>query len=356
MQIGIKITGAQDSRDQKLFKSYFGEGAKGQDIQELVIEQAYQLERNKLSLLPCHEDYVNNKKVNGAIHDLIMEQLDKQRRWQELLAMVGLLLEHHESYRILLMKALLSPFALMSDVDLLVPQPLDIASLACELEEAGFELYRFRLFAHPLKIMAAPKDHVQKGLPSVDLYPDAMWMRKHVIDGLGVVARRRKQTIRGVQIWTPCPEDDLYLVATHAFAHCNITLAELDHGERLIRQEPFDWSQLLHSAASFGCQDGVYTYLRLLVCACQSAGIESHCPSEVIIELESTPACQAVKRWLDIAEQELTLPIRVPLWLGTVHSARYHLPAVRQRICFSELIMDAVIHGFNIGVYILRNR
>ena len=79
----------------------------------------------------------------------------------------------------------------------------------------------------------------------------------------------------------PGPEDDLYLVATHAFAHGNITLAELDHGARLIQPEAFDWSRVLRSATAFGCQDGVYVYLRLLVCVSELVGIGSNCPAQV---------------------------------------------------------------------------
>ncbi len=353
VQAGIVVSGPQAGRDQALLKSYFGEGAAGQDIHELTIEQAYQLKRNKFSLLPSESRGDDNLQTSGTLGDLVAEQLAKQQRWQELLATVGLWLEQLETSYVL-MKALRSPFALMSDVDLLVPQPLDIAHIAGELEAAGFALYRFRLLAHPLKIMAAPRRQSPEGLPTIDLYPDAMWIRKHVLDGLGVIARRRRQSVRGVSMWTPCPEDDLYLVATHAFAHGNITLAELDHGARLIQPEAFDWSRVLRSATAFGCQDGVYVYLRLLVCVSELVGTGSNCPAQVIAELERAPACQAVQRWLDRAEHELTLPIRVPWWLSTVRSAVHHLPAVSQRISMSELAMDAATHGFNIGIHLLK--
>ncbi len=350
---GIAVTGPQARRDQMLLSGYFGEAAAGQAVRELDIEQAHQLKRNKFSLLPSGCDGNGKLQTSVAMGGLVAEQQAGHQHWQELLTMAGLVLDRLEASYVL-MKALRSPFALMSDVDLLVPQPLDIATLAGELEAAGFALYRFRLLAHPLKVMAAPMDHVLKGLPSIDFYPDAMWIRKHVLDGPGVITRRRRQGVRGVSIWTPCSEDDLYLVATHAFAHGNFTLAELDHGTRLIRQEAFDWSRVLRSAAAFGCQDGVYAYLRLLVCVSQCIGVESKCPAQVIAELERAPACRAIRQWLDRAEQELTLPVRVPLWLGTVRSAVHHLPAVSRRIRLSELAMDAATHGFNIGIHLLR--
>ena len=350
---GIVVAGQQAEHDYLLLRGYFGEEAAGQVLAELDIEQAQQLKRNKFSLLPGGHRLDDNLRINGAVGRLAAEQQANHQRWQQLVAVVSKLLERLDTSYVL-MKALHSPFAMMSDVDLLVPQPLDIARIACELEAAGFALYRFRLLAHPLKVMAAPVEQSLKGSPTVDLYPDAMWIRKHVLDGPGVIARRCRQCVRGVSIWTPCPEDDLYLVATHAFAHGNITLAELDHGARLIRQEAFDWSRVLRSAAAFGCQDAVYAYLRILECVCNSVGLESGCPARVIAELEFNSACRAIQRWLDRTEQALILPVRVPLWPGTVRSAAYHLPVVRQRIRWSEWIMDGATYGLNIGVHLLR--
>jgi hypothetical protein len=350
----IAITGADAEYDHIVVQRYFGERAFDVAPKMIDIIQTRQLRENKFSVLP--HNYNGQDLAPGTapeVSDLVAQQQVQHRRWNAMLALAHAMFERI-GVEYVLMKALASPLALMSDVDFLVPQPRDIARIAAELERADFALYRFRLLAHPLKIMAVPADQSLKAPPGIDLYPDAMWVRKHVLDGPGVIVRRHMAEARGISIWQPCLEDDLYLVATHAFARGDITLAELDHGARLVRHAEFDWAYLIQSATAFGCVDAIYIYLRLLECACRSASLGEAVPPEVIGQLERFAASRGLRSWLDVIEHDLRFPLRIPLWLSTIRSGMYHLPAIRKRVRFSELLWDTACHGFMVGTHLLR--
>jgi hypothetical protein len=283
---------------------------------------------------------------------MLSQQRHSHLRWRDTLALARSLFDSlGVSY--VLMKALRSPFALMSDVDFLVPLPGDLAGMARVLEERGFALYRFRLLSHPLKIMAERTEPGERPSVNIDLYPDAMWIRKHVLDGLGVVERRRPRKSRGITVWEPSPEDDLYLVATHAFAHGEIHLAELDHGARILAAKSFSWPYLLEAADEFGCQDALYTYVRLLAATHEAMGCASPVLGDIVDALAAETACQSVARWLDDLG-ELTLPLRIPVPICTLRSARYHLPAVSRHLSWTELAFDAATHLLTAGTHLLR--
>lgn len=346
---GITLGGAQIEADATLLRQYFGPGAPGASRSGVGPRVATQLEINKLGILP----FSAPAETDGPGMEPALERCQaRQRRWQETLALATSLFDPLDvSY--LLMKALRSPFALMSDVDFLVPSPRDLARMTLALEDAGFALYRFRLLSHPLKIMAEEAQPGETPLANIDLYPDAMWIRKHVLDGSAAVRRRRSGTVRGIAVWEPCPEDDFYLVATHAFAHGEIHLAELDHGARILASEPFSWEYLLNTAAGFGCQDAVYLYLRLLAAVHEAMGVASPVPSDVRAALDRQPACRGVRRWLDNLEL-VTFPLRIPVWFCTLSSARYHLPAASRRLRWTETAFDAATHILTAGSHVLR--
>lgn len=350
----IAVTGPAAERDVGILHAYFGSYARGLAPDALDLKQACQLERNKFSVAPSNQN-LDERHATAAseLSTLVANQLAKHQRWRELLALVMPLLDRIDVGYVLI-KALRSPFALMSDVDFLVPLPNDVARIATELEQNGFTFYRFRILAHPLKIMAVPPGQGPKDPPSVDLYPDAMWIRKHVLDGTGVVARRRDGIVRGIQSPTPSPQDDLYLVATHAFARGDITLAELDHGARLLVETSLEWTPLLKNAAAFGSEDALYSYLRLLKRVSACAGDTAAVPAEVLDQLRRAPACRGLEAWLDRTEQELSLPVRFPLWLSTIRSGVFHLPPVSRRLTFVETIMDAATHAHTVGSHLLR--
>lgn len=347
----IAVTGPRASQDCDLVRSYFGSNGGPLRAEGVEYAQALQLASNKWSVLPSNA--VAAPPIEGDLGALLAKQRRQHERWLDMLHRAIELFDRlGAGYA--LMKALGSPNSLMSDVDFLVPEPNDLARVTQALEADGFSLYRFRLLAHPLKVMAILGGQSPQAPPCVDLYPDAMWVRRHVLDGPGVIARRRVDVVRGVELYEPSYEDDLYLVATHAFAHGAITLAELDHGLRLTAHEDFDWDRLRARAEAFGCVDSLYVYLRLLAEVCRHAGFGKPVPAAFLRRLAADPAARAPRQWLDQVEGQLEFPLHMPLWLCTVRSALYHLPAVSRRIRPGELVMDLAAHGMAVGAHLLK--
>ncbi len=357
---GIAITGANSKYDQALTHGYFGSEATGLRPDRMTMAQALQLKANKWSVLAANEadSYAHRAESAGkanSVAELIGQQGTQMSAWAELLADAVQMFESVAASWTL-MKALASPFALMSDIDFLVPEPVDIARITLELEIRGFRLYRFRLLAHPLKVMAVPDRQDIKQPPAIDIYPDGMWVRKHVIDGPGVVERRNADEVRGIKVYSPSPADDLYLVATHAFSHGAISLAELDHGTRLAAEggSCFDWDQVVRMAEVFGCLNSVYVYLGLIERICEALGQDRVVPKSVVKSLAQRAVNRPIEGWLKRAGESLEFPLRVPLWISTVRSALYHLPAVLGKLRPRELVMDAAVHGFAVGTHLMR--
>jgi len=182
---------------------------------QLVDEKA-QVDAKLFSNLPPHE-IVSKIKSNGFSCEIIDEN-SRDKYWRE--KRLEMLLKvskafKEENIEHVFIKDLRHPFAMMDDVDVLIPEPYDIAKAARILSDKGYKLYRFRLLSHPLKIMARRSYNE----PPIDIYPDAIWVRKKVGEGEEIISKRRLDE-RGVYV--PSAEDDLYLVATHAYFHLSM--------------------------------------------------------------------------------------------------------------------------------------
>lgn len=241
--------------------------------------------------------------------------------------------------RYVAMKELRGARVLMHDVDLLVPGIADEAAVIRCLEELDYTLYRFRLLAHPRKVMGrrSPDDQTP-----VDLYPAAMWIRKHVCDAQGVIQRSRDAGRR-----EPTAEDDMYLVATHAYAHLDVTFAEMFHGVTVLEEATsFDWYHLLGTAARWGCQDALYAYLRLVDHHLEATGRE-RIPGDVLRRLEAAGINRVTRRWLPADDYRLDYPVDVPVWAGTLASSVHHVPRVARRLGVRETWKDLQTHGLS---------
>ncbi|AWB26400.1 nucleotidyltransferase family protein [Halococcoides cellulosivorans] len=241
------------------------------------------------------------------------------------------------------MKNLRTPSATMSDVDLLVPDPREQALAARVLAAEGFEFYGFRLLAHPRKVMAkrSPADP-----RPVDIYPDAMWIRKVVCDAERVVERANADGQR-----TPAPADDLYLVATHAYSHCSITFAELYHGVAIVDTESVDWAIAIEAARSYGCVDALYAYLLVLdeyLTATGRGGV----PDRVFDAIPRSWITRLVDRWFERSRPR-SFPVVFPTWLPTMASAVHHVPRVARQCTTHETLKDFQSHGLTAASKVL---
>lgn len=241
------------------------------------------------------------------------------------------------------MKNLRTPRAMMSDIDLLVPDPSEEARAVRALAEDGYRFFRFRLLAHPLKTMS-----VKQGLEDVsamdgehdrpvDLYPDAIWIRKKVCDPYRVVERADSEGRR-----EPSPADDLYLVATHAYAHLSVRFAELYHGVRAVGAG-IDWEYLVGVAHSYGCADALYAFL-LLLDQYLRATDRDPVPESVLDSLSDPLVCRFVSRWFERLDAPVEFPVEFPTWLATAASSMYHTPRIVEHATPREVVKDLQSH------------
>lgn len=242
-------------------------------------------------------------------------------------------------------KNLKAPFAMMSDVDLLVPNAADHAVAARVLAEQDYEFYRFRLLAHPRKMMAKQS---QTDPRPVDIYPDAIWIRKVVCDPASVVERAGTKPPR-----EPAPADDLYLVATHAYSHLSVTLAELLHGVAVLDRHDLDWAHLTDRASRYGCRDALLGYLYPLDWYLRATGRDP-VPDAVFDALETGLVAAAVRRWWDGLTPPVEFPLEFPLHLPTVLSAFHHVPQIARRRSIRTTYKDLQSHALTLGSKLVR--
>lgn len=318
----------------------------------LTAIMALQLKANGLAIL-THAAQRDESGTIGSLAPTAREQWDRQHEWHTMLARTETLVER-VTQRTVLLHALCSPFALLTDINLLVPEPGTLARIARALETDHFNLYRPRFLAHPLRIAAIPAGARDDNAVTVHLYPDAMWIRKHVHDGSVVVQRRVRLLFRGIDVLLPSPTDDLYLVATYTFMRGRTTLAELDHGSRLIHENQVDWTMLLEEARAFGGQDALYAYLRLIQITDRCVGLRSMDVEQALTELQASRATHAIRIWLDRVGDRIELPVRFPLVPRTVHSALHHVPAVWNRVGPREAMLDLTAHGYAMASHLAR--
>ena len=297
-------------------------------------DQRELLQRNKLSreLLP--------EEAPGSEQDAA----HRQAREQRLSVVTEALSEANVSYAS--MKNLKTPYTMMSDIDLLVPDPREHAVAARVLAERGYEFYRFRLLAHPRKTMAKQADDDPR---PVDIYPDAIWMRKVVCDAASVVSYADSEPPR-----EPAAVDDLYFVATHAFSHLSITFAELFHGIAVLSEaSSFDWDRLCSMACQFGCADALLAYF-LPLDEYLAATDRQQVPSKVFDRLRNGFATRAVDRWWNSKEPPYTFPIQFPLMLPTVISAGHHVPRIMRQRSMYTAYKDLQSHALTVASKLIR--
>lgn len=243
------------------------------------------------------------------------------------------------------MKNLRGPKVMMSDIDLLVPEPSSVGRAAITLDELGYDLYQFRLLAHPLKVMAK---RTETDTRPVDIYPDAIWMRKVVCDARTVVERADDESLR-----LPAPEDDLYLVATHSYSHLNIRFADVYHGIQCIESaSDFDWDYLTDTARRYGCADAMLVYLTLLDAHLSATGREP-VPKFVFEDLSSGIVPRLAKRWVDARSPPLSYPVEIPVWLANVTSSAYHTPRIVRQEGIYKAYKDLQSHYLSLSSKLL---
>jgi len=261
------------------------------------------------------------------------EDLVFKYKWLNLLAYVSDILRSKD-IRHVFIKTLKYPLAIMSDIDVLIPRS-DIHKALHSLTRAGFRATRSLFSDQGRYVLRMPKIEID-----VEFYPDGLWWRRRICNGLNIVERRRYVTIEGIKVFCPSPEDDLYFVAVHGFYDLKITLAAILHGVQILNENrhSFDWKYLINLASNYGTEDAIIFYLLVL----KQFYENYHCSTRLlslpslISSFEGLRVYKYIKAWYDKKGQDsLSFPIYVPFTMGRLQSfINYYATSFRLRRSF----------------------
>jgi len=280
--------------------------------------------KNKLATCALADADVETPLVDEPpLEESIPAHEDQLRLHGERIGVVEELLGDGE-FDYLHIKKLRNPYSVMADIDLLVPDADDVVAMSERLVDEAYTLKQSRLLCHPLKINA--HKYVDGQNNPVDVYPDAIWVRKKVCDGADVLSRGETTEFDGTAVPVPDPEDSLYLVATHAYAHMRTTLAEVLHGLELLDEaDDFDWDRVVDAAETYGSMDSLYLYARVVHDYAERYRDRQPIPDWVLAELASSYPSRRLAEWYDDAADPLVLPLYVPTRIACLASSVHYL-------------------------------
>lgn len=242
---------------------------------------------------------------------------------------------HETGVRYALIKTLDVPHVRMTDVDVLIEHPLELLQAAEALNDEGYELFKFRLQNHPLKIAAKRK----KTQISIDIYPEPSWVQLTSADRYVVTLHREKRVIHGVTAYVPKPWLDAYLIATHSYSHGRIRLAEVLGTLRALTRSQKGMTEMLEQAEKWRMTHTMFIYLTLCVAFAKHLGIA--CPSafQTAKLLRFDRIARIADEWLR-TEQPVSLPLEIPTNLRFKSSAirAIYLIEKGQKNAFGEAI------------------
>lgn len=333
--------------DQTLIASsddYYRENV---DLERLNFDELFKKFReNKISFKRFWMRFGNF--IEEPLSERIKNQVRKdelyREEWLQLLKYISNLLDEN-GVKYVVIKFLRYPWSLMDDLDLLIPDPMQQLKALEALQKENFDFFRSNeLLAHPLKISVVRRGGDQLKI-SVDIYPEPSWNRVKVSEGTIIISRRVILNIDKIEAFFPSPEDDLYLVGTHAYKHLRFTLAEILHGLEIISQyeNTLDWEYMLNLAQCYGELDALYTYLKVLNLYSETFRGYQSVPVDVLNKCELKNICKKIRSWFN--KKRLTIfPIRVPVLIGSVYSSIYHCKTMLKHMRLSELLYDFLAH------------
>lgn len=227
-----------------------------------------------------------------------------------------------EGWEYLHIKKLRNPYSVMADIDLLVTDADDVVEMSEKLVAEEFTLKQSRLLCHPLKVNA--HKYVDGQNNPVDIYPDAIWVRKKVCEGQAVLDRGETTEFGGRTVPVPDPEDSFHLVATHAYAHMRLTLAEVLHGFEMVDAD-FDWERVVEMARTYGSMDSVYLFVRAMDAYAEAYRAENPVPDWVLSDLRASRPSKKLDAWFETAADPFVLPLQVPRRIACISSSGHYL-------------------------------
>jgi len=235
----------------------------------------------------------------------------------------------------MLIKDLDIPFALLSDIDLLLYDYIELLKAAIILENEGCNIYKFRLLAHPFKVMAT---NCKNEVFEIDLYPHPMWIRK-IVASTDEIFKTKHFGIRyDIEMPLPAPPMDFYLIATHAWSHLRLTLAETLYLLKLSESiKEKEWFQILEIAHKWGTLDSIYTISLVLNIFSSKVYGYSVIPEEVINEMKKKYILSSKsEKWL-YSIKRIEFPIKFPASLAVFYSSLYSFQALWKKDLMNAL-------------------
>lgn len=309
---------------------------------------------NKISceaLLPLIRLISIPKNVQTEIRENAENDRHFRKRYFELIVATNKLFSENKVKHVTI-KLIEHPWVIMTDIDILPASPIEELKAIEALHKKNFRFYQFRLLSDPLKIMAK---NTECNDLSIDFYPRPEWIGKKV-SGLEVImSNKRMKKIYGVNMIIPSPEDDILLIASHAYNHLSITLPDILHGLELIYNETIDWKYIVASSEKNGILHAIYTYLLFLDQYSRMIHETNAVPQEVVKLFRCYGICRKVEKWFRKGCSEtFSFPIRIPFQMGIFLSATYRAKSIMKGHDFHDLLYDLLSHMLMLSSMVVR--
>jgi len=247
--------------------------------------------------------------------------------WLESVAEIASLLDSL-SVKYVLIKYLDMPYAYMKDIDLLIEDEKDRHTLFSVLRKNGCTPYRSLFPPHPDKIEFV-RNHPYA---QIDVYPEPAWWKiSYAPKGL-ISSKRIQKRVLGTKVFVPSPTHEIYLIATHSYAHGTITLAEVAYVTKVILNNQIDWRHLLSIAKHYKLEHAVFIYLFLCNIVTASLGRKNSELQKTLEELGDSRLSRMFKNLiLNIEDEGKPFPIIIPKSLRLLSALREILIGLTQK-------------------------
>jgi hypothetical protein len=270
------------------------------------------------------------KVCNNSLDNYLMNNIiiDKSKRLERSKG-IRFLSEILKGIDYVLIKDLQVPYVLLSDIDVLVSSYIELVKAAYILEKEECELFSFRLLAHPFKIMAT---NCKGDTFQIDLYPHPMWIRRQVASNEDVFQTRNFRILDNLKIPVPAPPMDFYIIATHAWSHLALSLAEVLYLLKISKSlNESDWFSIIKLAYEWGTADSIFVISLILNILSENLYGYRVVPDNTLKELERIhKASNEAKKWLK-GVQKLDFPLIFPTYLSSFYSSLYSFRALRRK-------------------------
>lgn len=177
-------------------------------------------------------------------------------KWKNTVTYAINLLEDKSEY--CLIKAYDIPYSLMDDIDLLIENESQLLDIYNQLKNLDF-IFKHIPFNDKLKLSAINK---KLGI-EIDFYPDAKWSELRYLKKSVITNSRIKNSKHGIFAFTPKPEHEIYIVATHSYFHGKVNLLEILNTIKIILEQEPKINEIVTLSKSYHFQNSLLVLLSI---------------------------------------------------------------------------------------------